>query len=76
MPMYLTLQVEPDEFCVSAMKNDGTLINTVSIPAKHQEAEVSKNADNTVKAPETKTKKDKQSAKQHAKKSVNKHKQK
>lgn len=58
------------------MKNDGTLIDTVSIPAKHQEAEVSKNADNTVKAPETKTKKDKQSAKQHAKKSVNKHKQK
>lgn len=76
MPMYLTLQVEPDEFRVSAMKNDGTLIDTVSIPAKHQEAEVSKNADNTVKAPETKTKKDKQSAKQHAKKSVNKHKQK
>ena len=76
MPMYLTLQVEPDEFRVSAMKNDGTLIDTVSIPAKHQEAEVSKDADNTVKAPETKTKKDKQSAKQHAKKSVNKHKQK
>ena len=76
MPMYLTLQVEPDEFRVSAMKNDGTLIDTVSIPAKHQEAEVSKDADNTVKAPETKAKKDKQSAKQHAKKSVNKHKQK
>lgn len=76
MPMYLTLQVEPDEFRVSALKNDGTLIDTVSIPAKHQEAEVSKDADNTVKAPETKTKKDKQSAKQHAKKSVNKHKQK
>ena len=26
--MYLTLQVEPDEFRVSAMKNDGTLIDT------------------------------------------------
>lgn len=76
MPMYLTLQVEPDEFRVSAVKNDGTLIDTVSIPAKHQEAEVSKDADNAVKAPETKVKKDKQSAGQSAKKSVNKHKQK
>ena len=42
MPMYLTLQVEPDEFRVSAMKNDGTLIDTVSIPAKHQEAKFPK----------------------------------
>lgn len=72
MPMYLTLQVEPDEFRVSALKNDGTVIDTVSIPAKHQEAEVSVDTASTAKTSDKVTK----PAKQTAKKSVNKAKQK
>ena len=31
MPMYLTLQVEPADFRVTAFKNDGTIIDTATI---------------------------------------------
>ena len=34
MPMYLVLQVEPDDFRVTAYKNDGTIIDAVTVPAK------------------------------------------
>ncbi len=66
MPMYLTLQVEPDAFRVSAMKNDGTLIDSVSIPAKAQQAE----------APAAEVKSDTAAAapKEMKKKNVKKHK--
>lgn len=42
MPMYLTLQVEPKDFRVTAFKNDGTIIDTTTIatdtvPSKQQE---------------------------------------
>ncbi len=33
MPMYLTLQVKPDAFVVTAYKNDGTVIDAASIAA-------------------------------------------
>lgn len=41
MPMYLTLQVEPKDFRVTAFKNDGTIIDTTTIatdavPSKQQ----------------------------------------
>lgn len=41
MPMYLTLQVEPADFRVTAFKNDGTIIDTATIatdtvPSKQQ----------------------------------------
>lgn len=34
MPMYIVLQVEPDDFRVTAYKNDGTIIDAVTVPAK------------------------------------------
>jgi hypothetical protein len=36
MPMYLILQVEPQEFRVTALKVDGTVIDTLSIPAANR----------------------------------------
>ncbi|MCH4167210.1 MAG: metallophosphoesterase family protein [Megasphaera sp.] len=33
MPMYLILQVEPQEFRVTALKVDGTVVDTLAIPA-------------------------------------------
>lgn len=75
MPMYLTLQVEPDEFRVSALKNDGTLIDTVSVPAKAPVVKTTEAVKDTGAVQSgQKQKKDKKAVKKSKKQKVNKNK--